>query len=403
MKNIYLEITPFFPTVENFRGSYIYDQVKAIERNSDYDVIVLKLTSFYEKDSLQKYDYQGIKVYNFKVIDFPSSVLPGFFQAINLYRLKKFIKDVVQIDLHDVKIIHSHVIYPAGALAVGLGKEYGIKNFVQHHGLDVFQTDNGRILKGKLKEFNIRIMHRKYLDIVNTTDLNIGVSQKVIDQLKNIKGFSNSKVYVLYNGVDTDKFYRKKGIKKLVDFTIGCIGNFWPLKDQMTLLKALNSLIKEEKNLKIKFVGSGSTLYLCKDYVVQHHLENYVEFLSEIDHTMLNDFYNELNLFILPSYYEALGCVYTEALQVGIPLIGVKGQGIEELLKEEDKYDSLITKGDYRSLAKLIRIYIEEPKNVDYDLSIDHFIKSFLEFICLKENKQSNRLVKNNESKISAI
>jgi len=382
-KKIYLEITPFFPTEESFRGPYVFDQVKAIARNSDYEVIVIKLISFYDKVSVKEYEYQGVKVYNFKVLDFPSSILPGLFHDINNYRLKKFIQNTIGIVMFDVAVIHSHVIYPAGALGVALGNEFGIKNFIQHHGLDVFQRDNGRILKGKLRELNIRYMHQKFLDIVNTTDLNIGVSQKVMDHLESIKGFTNDKAYILYNGVDITKFYRKENVDRLKNFTIGCIGNFWPLKDQMTLLKALSILVEDAKDLKVKFVGSGPTLQACKDYVAQHHLEECVEFLSEIDHTELNTFYNSLDLFVLPSYYEALGCVYTEALQVGVPIIAVKGQGIEELIKKEDRKKSLIVKGDAKQLAVLIMQYMSGSKRAEYDLGINHFIKKFM-----KENFQ---------------
>ena len=39
------------------------------------------------------------------------------------------------------------------------------------------------------------------------------------------------------------------------------MANFWELKDQITLLKAVNILnVKGIKNLHLKFVGSGKTL-----------------------------------------------------------------------------------------------------------------------------------------------
>ncbi len=327
------------------------------------------------------YVYQGIKVYNFKVLDLPSSVLPGIFQTYNLRRLKQFIKNIAKIDMTDVEVIHSHVTYPAGALGVALGKEFGIKNFVQHHGLDVMQLENGRLLKGKLKALNNRYMQKKFLQTVNHTDLNIGVSRKVIEALEKTEGFSNPNTYVLYNGVDTTKFYRDRSIKKPATFTIGCIGNFWPLKDQITLLKALNMLVKEGKSLQVKFIGSGPTLHICKEYVKNHHLENHVAFHPEIDHTELNSFYNTLDLFVLPSYYEALGCVYMEALQVGVPVIAVKGQGIEEIIREEERENALIEKHDHARLASLIDVHLHNPRYVDYDLNIDRFTEPFLQRI----------------------
>ncbi len=381
MKNIYLEITPFFPTEESFRGPYIYDQVKAIERNSNFDVKVVKVVSIFNKEP-EIYEYQGVRVHTFKAYDLPSSIFPGLFHDINLIRFEAFIKKTVGIDIDNIAIIHSHVAYPAGALAVDFGKKHGIKNFVQHHGLDVMQLSNGRVLKGTLKKWNNTFIQRRFLKTVNMTDLNIGVSQKVLDELNKVDGFSNPKSYVLYNGVDTSKFYKIPDAKKEPHiFTIGCIGNFWKTKDQITLLKALDLLVNEKgiETIKVIFVGSGPTLEECMHFVREKNLSGYVEFKSEIDHTKLNDFYNSLDLFVLPSYYEALGCVYMEALQIGIPIIAVKGQGIEEVIHEKNKTLMLIDPHNYMLLAKFIECFFQEGIEIkNYDLDIDRYLHSFL-------------------------
>ena len=378
-KKIYLEITPFFPTKESFRGPYIYDQVKAIKRNSDFDVKLVKTVSVFSKEP-EIYEYQGVTVHNFKVYDLPSSVLPGIFHNVNFKRFESFLKNIVGVNAENIAVIHSHVAYPAGALAADLGKKYGIKNFVQHHGLDVMQLSNGRLLKGKLKEWNNQFIRKRFLKTVNSTNLNIGVSQKVLDELSKIDGYENPNTYVLYNGVDSTKFYKKDTVKRNDTFTIGCIGNFWKIKDQITLLKALNILVHEKqiKNIKVIFVGSGSTLGKCIDFAADKNLGSYVEFRKEIDHSQLNDFYNGLDLFVLPSYYEALGCVYMEALQVGVPIVAVKDQGIEELIHEKDKNYFLIEKHDYFDLStKIFNLLSNRPIN-NYDFNIDVFIKSFL-------------------------
>ena len=381
-KKIYLEITPFFPTKESFRGPYIYDQVKAIKRNSDFDVKLVKTVSVFSKEP-EIYEYQGVKVYNFKVIDLPSFMLPGIFHTINLFRFERFLHRSVGVKPDDITYIHAHVAYPAGALASDLGKKYGICNFIQHHGLDVAQLTNGRLMKGSLKRLNDSLLMRRFLRSVNGTNLNIGVSQKVIEALSKIEGFNNPNTYVLYNGVDTTKFF---AIEKKEDddvFTIGCIGNFWIIKDQMTLLKALGLLVNEKgiKNIRVVFVGSGKTLDECMNYVEREKLGPYVEFRQEIDHTRLNEFYNGLDLFVLPSFYEAFGCVYAEALQTGIPIIAVEEQGIAEVVHEEDRPWFLMEKGDADGLAKRIEHFMRKGHNKAdrYDLDIDKIIKAFLQ------------------------
>lgn len=382
MKNIYLEITPFFPTNESFRGPYIFDQVKALQNTTNYEIIVIKLVSIFEKCSTF-YKYQDIKVYSFKVIDLPSSILPGLFNKLNFYRFKKFILNEIKIDFNDIKYIHSHVVYPAGMIGVSLGKNYNIKNFIQHHGFDVFQKDNGQILKGQFRNLNYHFMYKKFIQIVNKTDLNIGVSQKVINTLNNINGYSNKNNYVLYNGVDTQKFYRLDHVVKNQVFTIGCIANFWELKDHITLLKALKVLVDAgEKDILIKFIGSGRTLNDCKEFIISNNLENYIEFSKELDHKELNTFYNSLDLFVLPSYSEAFGCVYAEALQVGIPIIAVKNQGIEEVLTNTDKKSMLISKKDYQDLTtKILQFKHQKIHVCDYDLDINTHINNFITFL----------------------
>ena len=52
-KKYYICVTPFFPSTDNWRGAYVYDQVKAIMRNSDYEVVVMKPTSW--RDQTEAY------------------------------------------------------------------------------------------------------------------------------------------------------------------------------------------------------------------------------------------------------------------------------------------------------------------------------------------------------------
>lgn len=380
MKKIYLQLTPFFPSTKNFRGSYIYDQVKAIKNNSHYDVIVIKMISCYEKIAVKPYEYQGIKVFPFKVLDLPFAVLPGLLNTVNLVRLNQYIKNVVKIDLHNVDIIHSHVLYPCGQLATELALTSNIRCFIQHHGLDVLQLSNGRLLSGYLKTLNEKFITQKQLKALNLTNLNIGVSQKVIDVLTSLPNFSNNNTTVLHNGVDIEKFHKTYKTKRNHEFVIGCIANFWPIKDQITLLKAISLL--NDPSVFVKFIGTGPTLEYCSDYVLKNNLEENVSFLSEIDHHKLNEFYNSLNLFVLPSFYEAFGCVYTEAISVGVPIIAVKEQGINEVIFTEDEYKFLIEKSDFSELAKkIVNIKNNQPNLTNYNFDINRYIKQFLERI----------------------
>lgn len=378
MCKVYLQITPFFPSDDNFRGAYIFDQVKAIEKVSDFKIIVVKVMGMFEKGHMKPYLYQGILVYPFRVYDLPSSLFPGLFQFINRLRFDKFLTSSLKLNPDDIEIIHSHVLYPCGHFAVDLGCKYNKLNFIQHHGLDVLQLQNGRLLPGWANKFHNRYLFGMQLKVLNKTNTNIGVSQKVIDKLLALKGFNNSSTYVLYNGVNEDKFYKKNRFESSNKFIIGCIANFWPTKDQMTLLRAVKRI--NNPSIHICFIGTGAMLDDCKEFVISKEMSEQVEFLTEIDHHELNSFYNQINLFVLPSYYEAFGCVYTEALSAGVPIIAVKGQGIEEVLYPEHQEQWLINKNDDLRLAEIINDFIIKGNTeFNYTFNIDLMIKKFLD------------------------
>jgi len=366
MKKIYLVFTPFFPSKESFRGSYIYDQVKAIKNEGSYDVVVFKPIPFYSQ--IKDYTFEGVHVFHFKVNDLPSAIFPGIVNKISFLSLNRKLRKLKFV-LNEIEVVHSHVT-PLGIYANYLKKKKEkIKTILQHHGFDVLSLDNGFL--GQYHWH--RNWVKKYgIGICNNIDLHVGVSAKTLDYIEIIPEIKMKSKYILYNGVDFNKFYPISGLKDNSKFTIGCIANFWPLKDQITLIKAVEILINNGCSIiNLKFIGSGETLASCMEYVSLKKMNSTIEFLSEIDHSELKGFYNKLDLFVLPSYYEAFGCVYTEAYACGVPFIAVKSQGIGELISKFDVDNWLIDKGDSLCLSKLIKIYMEKPKKQNFTCTIE--------------------------------
>ena len=94
-------------------------------------------------------------------------------------------------------------------------------------------------------------------------------------------------------------------------------------------------------------------------------------------------FYNTLDLFVLPSKYEAFGCVYLEALACGVPFIGVEGQGIEDIVNCEHKKIQLIEEGSFNDLSKLIYYFYSNDIKIEFDNSfkIENTVKKMLNHI----------------------
>ncbi len=372
MKN-YLVITPFFPNNNSYRGYYVYDQINEIRNQTNYNIIVIVITSIYDK-KIKPYNYNGFKCIPFTVIDLPSFLFPGIFQNLNNRRFKKLL---LKNKIFDADIIHSHVNYPAGHLAISLKKIFKKSKFlIQHHGLDIYQSLNGRFrLISNLYQRFFENISNIYL---SNYDFNIGVSKLVINQIKK-DVFDQSKKIILYNGVNSSNFFYKK-TKPFNLFTIGCVGNFLKTKDQSTLIQVCLKLINMGYKIQLILVGDGPMLKKCKNLIPKKNRDSFI-FYSEINHFELNDFYNKINLFVLPSYFEAFGCVYTEAWATKTNFIAVKGQGIEEVMTSDMRENNLILPENQKDLFnKILNFYKNDNSDIKFnsDLLINNTIKNFL-------------------------
>lgn len=398
----YICVTPFFPSPSSWRGAYVYDQVKAIERNSDYKVLVFK------PGQGEDYEIKGIKVYRYKTRSFPSNILNGFF---NDYNGRSFVRRVNElgVDLSNVAFVHCHVCMNA---ACGLALKRlnpNIKVLVQHHDLDPLNLRNGVILRNN--RLNIRYRARKAIKLFNEVDLHICISEPCKENLLSFPQKEEGEVYadyiraldlcnglpcvktkdvcVLNNGVDTNLFKKRgwhpEGNKTSKEFRIGCIANFNDLKDHITLIKAFEIFAEKtaKKNVRLSLLGSGETRVMCENYIREHQLDKYVEWPKEVPHDKLPEYYHSLNLFVLPSYFEGFGCVYTEAAACGIPFMGVYNQGAAEVISPDESSMWLIQPHDYNRLAELIiQFYTKRyAQTLCKPFDIDVLIKDFLENI----------------------
>ena len=55
-----------------------------------------------------------------------------------------------------------------------------------------------------------RFLIRNTIKHLNNADINLGVSNLVLQQLRNYKSYNPKNEFVLYNGVDREKFFYKK-------------------------------------------------------------------------------------------------------------------------------------------------------------------------------------------------
>ena len=379
----YIIITPYFPSKSSHVGSYIFDQAKIIDSNNEFSVKVIKVVSVFSKEL--NYNFKGIDVKIFKVIDLPFFIFPGLFNNINSIRFKQFLKDHKLIN--NLYVVHAHVCYPSAYLANAVSSIVKVKTIAQHHGIDVLQLLNGRFnyIKNLQRDFLINRSLRQ----LNKLGLNVSVSNKVRKALYMYSNYKPQDEFILYNGVDRDKFYNTNSVKTHNKYLIGCIANFWTIKDHISLIKAIELLVLDGiTDIQLKLIGNGEKLQFCKNYVSDNNLSSFVIFEKEREHNLLNKFYNEIDLFVLSSYYEASACVLMEAWATEIPILSIKNQGFSELIPDYEIDNLLADEKSPISLKEKILGEYNRKRSYPFDEKYDikNTIKEFMNYSFFKSD-----------------
>lgn len=303
------------------KGIFCHEQVKAlIQEGIEVDVLVPM--AFYDKEYTTKiWEYEGIKIRYIRYLKYPGI---QFFQFIGMSLYLSLLCSHINFERYDV--IHADAPLPAGDAARILSNKYGIPYVLHGHGLDVFSDESYAKYKNCTSIMNISIRAYQQANAV------IGVSRKVLDKIQT-KVDIKKNGFVVYNGVDIKKFYPKPF--KHDKIIVTSIGNLIPLKGHEYTLEALKRLNDKYPGLfHMTLIGRGPLEDKLKQLAQQLGIEQMVDFKGYVPYKAIRDYLQKSDIFVLPSYYEALGCVYLEAMACGIPSIGCRGNGIDEIIED---------------------------------------------------------------------
>ncbi|MBQ8859890.1 MAG: glycosyltransferase [Ruminococcus sp.] len=308
--------TPKFPQ----KGIFSHEQVKALKkRGVDIDVVVPY--TFYDREIESEYwDYEGVNIRYIKYFKIPGTA--------DFHRSGKALFHSLNrnLDLESYDIYHADAALPVGQAVMYAAKKYNKKYIIHGHGLDVFLDVSYKDKK------NCNKIVDASKEVYANADAFIGVSQKVVDNVLERLDISG-KTYVAYNGVDVENFYPETHENEKIQ--IISVGNLIPLKGHDYTLRALKVLNDKYPNkFCMKLLGRGYLEQNLKDLALELGLDDIVEFVGYIPYDKLASEVRKGDIFVLPSYYEALGCVYLEAMACGLPSVGCKNNGIDEIIED---------------------------------------------------------------------
>jgi glycosyltransferase involved in cell wall biosynthesis len=330
-----LTLTPFFPSAEDpGRGGFIAEPLAMMEL-FDISNEVIAAQPFYRRARYTKNPAVTWENY-FSIPGNAGLPTAGAFLAARIMPaiLKKHRETPFDV-------IHAHAALPCGHAAEIVGNRLSIPFVVSVHGLDAFFTRQAGAIAGNW-------CRRVTEEVYRSASAVICISQKVREQ---VISKTNSNVTVIYNGVDVERFFPKR--EPIKSLSILSVGNLIAIKGHASLLRSFARVLKDVPDCSLQIIGDGPEREKLDDLAAKLGIANRVHFYGRCGRDQVAEAMRQCAIFVLPSAYEGLGCVYLEATACAKPAIGCRGQGIEEVI-EHGKSGMLVTPDNEHELTEAI-------------------------------------------------
>jgi len=205
-------------------------------------------------------------------------------------------------------------------------------------------------------------------------DLLVANSQSGADYNASQTGIAAHKYRVVYNGVDTSRFYlRDKKVAREalgIDTNVMLIGMFASFKAQKNhpvLIEALQQLKVTGMPFKLLLVGEmlhgglhGSDDYSesLKEQIKSSGLQEQVIYLGNQDQVEL--IYPACDFTVLPSLFEGTPNVVLESMACGVPVIATRVSDNDRIIKN-DFSGAIVEVNDVAQLSSKIKQFIDQP------------------------------------------
>ena len=280
----------------------------------------------------------------------------------------QFIKDQnLEYDL-----FHGHYV-DAGIVTLDVAKALNKPAFFTAHSLGAWKkADMGGDPEEMEKKYNFEHRIKEEIRIFNSVNAHALTSNVQKEKLKELYELSPSNIHILPPGVDIHTFRipTEEEDNKPSDLPknyIFCLSRIDANKGHDLLLHAFDIASKELEDVHL-VIGGGSPdpkqreidIYNNMKKIIKEKEIERVHIIGYVPEDKLVQYYQQAQLFVLPSTFEPFGMTSQEAMACGKPVIASKFGGIRQII-EHNKNGLLINPKDSQEFADAI-IYTMKNK-----------------------------------------
>jgi len=231
----------------------------------------------------------------------------------------------------------------------------------------------------------------------------LAVSEYVSETTKRLLGLNNLNVEIIYNPIDTNRFYQCD-VAKAKKHTIFFAGTIVEKKGIRQLVQALDYLIDEFPDMVLKIAGRNANIPGTKEpyrpileQAISDRVRSHIIFMGSIPNTDIPKEIEEAQLCCYPSHMEAMPLAWLEVMAMGkVFLGGDAGPGREAVIDGQtgflvDPHNPVLIAQKIRHIFNnyddAIHIGIEGRKRIIEEFDINKIFKKNIEFYRrLKDN-----------------
>jgi glycosyltransferase involved in cell wall biosynthesis len=346
-------VSHMFPTPDNsISGIFVLQQAKALSQRG-HDLTVISPVP-YIPETLSKLlnkpsstDIPKINSYGDIIVHYPrywSLPRPETLPLV-AYSFRRTLRQHRHL-FESADLINAHVALPGGFGSIPLAHSLNLPLVTTVHGVDL-----QHLIHRPIQKYQIRhTFHSSDKIILNSKKLRQIYSENFEDM---------EKVDVVYNGLATETALKVQPNERTEEsFRIISVSNLVKEKGHAYALEAIANL---QFDFEYVIVGDGPLRTSLEEYASNLGIRDQVSFVGEVEHEAVFSYLKSADLFVLPSYEEAFGIAYLEAMACGIPVIACEGEGPADYITHRET-GFLVPSKDPVAIETVIRELQDDPE-----------------------------------------
>ncbi len=282
------------------------------------------ILNYVDQFDLEKYQFDFVSYQNDKLKKWADEHEARYYNMnVSLYKQPlQYKRYLEQIFSSGYDVVHFHLSSVSDLRQFRYAKVMGIPRIIVHSHSSFLDCSN----RHKRQLFTkIHLHKRKFIS--RYADCYCACSAMAAEWMFGSE-IDPKRISILHNGIDVNRFAYRSDVRVKVRtllgisdeiLVVGHVGRFTYQKNHEFLLRVFAQIVLQHPNACLLLLGEGENENDIKKLAHQLFLDGKVYFVGS--HEDISDFYQAMDLFVLPSRFEGLPIVGIEAQASGLPCL----------------------------------------------------------------------------------